>query len=240
MRIENTKYGFIVIIENGIIEKIVCKYDGICTVYFYEKPPKKLGIGCDVYNRQYGIPVSEDGSKLFIGSWAKGEGGNKKGLSAYDIETGSLLWNSPEGRIRSIFVYSTYLIAVKSYSAVFKYDINNGSKTGEIKSGTVDHAFDLGFPYIYVDSFKGKQSIIDVEKMSVVKKYSKKIVNPFNCLSVLIQNAVLDDNVLTISGIEEYPNMDHSKSGGIAFSRVIDTDFNAVDSGLCYYERIKK
>jgi len=226
MRIEYTEYGFTEIIENGIVEKIVCKYGGICTVHFYEKPPKELNVGCDSYNRQYGIPVSEDGSKLFIGSWAKGEGGHKKGLSAYDIETGSLLWNSPDGKIRSIFVYSTYLIAVKSYSAIFKYDINNGSKIGEIKSGTVDHMYDLGFPYVYIDSFKGKQSIVDVEKMSVVKKYNENVVNPSSCLSVLVQNVVLKDNVLTIFGIEEYPNRDYSKSGGVAFSRIIDSDFN--------------
>jgi hypothetical protein len=91
MRIEDTEYSFIEIIENGIVEKIVCKDDGICTVYFYEKPPKELNVGCSSYNRDYGIPVSEDGSKLFTGSWEKGLGGNKKGLCAYDIESGSLL-----------------------------------------------------------------------------------------------------------------------------------------------------
>jgi hypothetical protein len=28
-----------------------------------------------------------------------------------------------------------------------------------------------------------------------------------------------------MSGIEEYPNKDYSKSGGIAFSRIIDANF---------------
>ena len=226
MRIEDIEYGFIEIIDNKIIEKIVCNYDGICTVYFYDRPPQKMNIGCSSYNSDYGIPVSEDGRILFIGSWEKGLGGNKKGLCAYDIESGSLLWNSPDGKIRSIFVYSAYVIALKANGAVFKYNIDNGAKTGEIKSNSIEYMYDLGFPYIYVDAVKGKQCIVDVEKMLVVKKYSGKAVNPSNCLSVLIQDVVLRDNVLTISGMEEYPDMDYSKSGGTAFSRVIDTEFN--------------
>jgi hypothetical protein len=117
------------------------------------------------------------------------------------------------------------LIALKAYGAISKYDINDGSNIGEIKSGSVSSMYDLGFPYLYVNAIKGKQSIIDVEKMVVAKNYSEKIFNPFNCLSVLIQDVALQNNVLTISGIEEYPNKDYSKSGGIAFSRVIDADF---------------
>jgi hypothetical protein len=63
MRVETIKCGFITIIENGIVEKVVCKYDDVCTVHFYKKPPKELNLGCDSYNSQYGTPVSEDGSK---------------------------------------------------------------------------------------------------------------------------------------------------------------------------------
>jgi hypothetical protein len=105
MQIINIDYGFIQIIENNIIEKIVCQYDGICTIYFYDKPPKKINIGCEVYNRQYGISISENGSNLFFGSWGKG-------LLAYDIESGKLLWKSSDRKIRHIFVYTVYLIAL--------------------------------------------------------------------------------------------------------------------------------
>jgi hypothetical protein len=220
MQIERVDGGFWEIIQKRTINKLFCDYNGICTIYFYDKSPKELNVGCSVYNRQYGLQISEDEHNLFVGSW-------EKGLRAYDIESGSLLWKSSDRKIRYIFVYTTYLIALKANGAVFKYDINNGTKIGEIKSGSIEDMYDLGFPYIYVDAVKGKQSIIDVEKMLVVKKYSEKIVNPFNYLSVSIKDIVLRDNVLTISGTEEYPNKDYSKSGGIAFSRVIDSDFGA-------------
>ena len=64
IRIEYIDGGFVEIIENEIVEKAVCNYNGICTVYFNDKdkPPKELNVGCSSYNRPYGIPISDDGS----------------------------------------------------------------------------------------------------------------------------------------------------------------------------------
>jgi len=44
MRIEYIDGGFVEIIKNKIVEKVVCNYNGICTVYFNDKdkPPKEL------------------------------------------------------------------------------------------------------------------------------------------------------------------------------------------------------
>ena len=200
-------------------------YDGKCTVYFRDKTTKELDVGCDSYNSQYGIPLSEDGSKLFVGSWAKDFGGNKKGLHAYDINSGALLWRVNEGKIRHIFVYTNYLIALKAYACIFKIDIDSGAILGQIKSGTIENIFNLGFPYVLADTMSGKLSVIDVEKMLIVRKYSTKTVNPFECLSCVIREAVLNDNKLTIYGFEEYPNKNYDISGSNEFCRIIDTDF---------------
>ncbi|MCC7572638.1 MAG: PQQ-like beta-propeller repeat protein [Candidatus Methanofastidiosum sp.] len=228
MRIENIEDGFMEIIENGVIEKVVCKYDGICTVYFYDKPPKELNVGCSSYNSQYGIPVSVDGSKLFVGSWEKGLGGKEKGLLAYDIASGSLLWRLAEGKIRSIFVYSNYLIVLKAGASIMKLNIDSGVVLEQIKSSAIEHLFDLGFPYALVDAIAGKLSVVDVEEMLIVRKYGSQIVNPSNCLSVLIQDAALHGEALTIYGVEDYPDKNYQLSGPQKFERVIDKNFNAL------------
>ena len=64
--------------------------------------------------------------------------------------------------------------------------------------------------------------------MSVVKKYSSQIINPSKCLSLMISDARLQNNVLSISGLEEYPkkNFDSKAlAGGKVFSRIIDHNF---------------
>ena len=221
MRIEDIEFGFVEIIENAGIEKIECKYNGICTIYFYEGPPVELNVGCSAFNSQYGIPISEDGTRIFVGSW-------EKGLSAYDISSGALLWRFKPGRIRNIFVHSKFVIVSRAYASVVKIDIKTGKMLAEIKSGTLERIFDLGGPYIFADTISGKHCIIDVEKMVLVKKYTSKVVNPFGCLSLMIRNAVLQDNEVSIVGTEEYPKKTFdpkNMAGGKAFLRIIDPCF---------------
>lgn len=219
MRLEPIDGGFVEVIENGIVEKIFCMYDGICTVYFYDKPPKKLNVDCSSYNKQYGIPVSKDGQKLFFSSW-------EEGLFAYDIFSGTILWKMKGTKITSIIVHDTYIITKKYCASIIKLDIDSGEVLAEIKSGTIERDFDLGGSYILVDSIKGKLSVIDTEKMLVVKKYNPKIVNPSNSLSVSIHDATLQGNTLTISGAEEVQtSRTYNETNYKAFNRVIDTDF---------------
>jgi|GEM_PF-2093005 len=219
MRIKYIDGGFIEIIENGIVEKVICDYDGVCTVYFYDKPPKELNVGCSSYNRQFGMPVSDDGCKLFVSSW-------EKGLFAYDIMSGSVLWQLKDKKITSIVVHPTYVVTRKDETSIIKLDIESGKVLAEIKSGTIVSQFDLGGSYILVNSIKGKLSVVDTEKMLIIKKYSPKVVNPSNCLSMLIQNAVLKGNVLIVSGVEDYPNKEYGVSAPRPFERVIDADFD--------------
>lgn len=222
MRIESIDGGFTEIIENGIVEKVICLYDGTCTIYFYDKPPKKLSLGCSSYHSQYGIPVSIDGRKLFIGNWEKEAGGYDKGLHAYDIETESLLWRLGEGKIRQIYVYENYLIVLKAYDSIYKIDIHSGTVLWQIKSGTIENAYDLGYPNVLVDAVKEKLCVLNVEKMSIVKKYgtiyNSKIINPSNSISLVITDASVQGNELTISGFE---------SDQKQFRRIIDADFHS-------------
>jgi hypothetical protein len=219
MRIELVDGGFNEVIKNAVIKEVFCDYNGSCTVHFYEKPPKKLNIGCSSYNRQYGIPVSEDGRTLFISNW-------ETGLFAYDIMSGSVVWHLKDCKITSIVVCQTYVVTQKFGTSIIKLDIGSGEILSEIKSGTIETQFFLNGSYILVNSIKGKLVVVDTDKMTVVKKYNPKVVNPSNSLSILIQNAVLDGNRLSIAGLEDDGQ---GASLGIinqrAFARVIDTNF---------------
>ena len=129
--------------------------------------------------------------------------------------------------MRNIFVYDDYLVFLNSYDSVYKIDISNGEMLGQIKNSAAERIFDLGTPYILVDAPVGKLSIIDTEKMLVVKKYGAKITNPLNCGSFIITDAALQDNTLTIYGHEQPRNTKYNPENmfGWPFERVIDTDF---------------
>ena len=221
MRIENIDFGFVEVIEHSGIEKIICKYNGICTIYFYDRPPCQINIGCSSFNAQYGIPISEDGRKLFVGSW-------EMGLCAYDILSGTQLWKYKSGKIRNIFVYPDFLIVARAYSSVVKVDIETGTLLSEIRSGTLERIFKLDTSFIFADTISGKHSVIDIDKMCVVKKYPAKIINPHNCLSLMVRDAVLKENILTIIGLEEYPQKNFTPNTFVRckpFSRIIDPNF---------------
>jgi WD40 repeat protein len=218
VRIEYTEYGFITKIENSYVDKVLCKYDESCTVYFYDRPSKELKVRCSSYNSQFGLPVSEDGRLLFVSSW-------EEGLFTYDIMSGAILWHLKDKKITSIVVYPSYIITQKFGASIIKLDINNGKILGEIKSGTIEMQFPLSGSYILVNSIKGKLSVVDTDKMLVAKNYSTKIVNPLDCLSLLIQDAQIQNEALMISGIEDYPNKRCESSSPKPFVRAIDSNF---------------
>jgi len=252
MNIKRLKNGFVQYYDNNIVEKIFfeenvikvgtrtiavnnCKTLDVdeqesfreCTVHFHNHQSEKLyNIKFSAFsNSHYGIPVSKDGSKLFVDAWENGISGLKKGISAYDIASDSLIWRFSEGRIGRIFVYSNYLVFFKSLNSIFKVDIDSGAVLGSIKSGTIESLYDLGFPYALANTISGKLSVVDVEKMLVVKKYSKKITNPSNYLSHVIRDVTLRDNMLLISGFEDNPDYSAEFTAPNDFERIIDTDF---------------
>jgi len=75
-------------------------------------------------------------------------------------------------------------------------------------------------PYVLADVPVRKMLAIDTDKMVIIKKYGNKIVNPSNCLGMVIWNVALKDNVLSISGEGK-----GTPNGAPFKDRVIDTDF---------------
>jgi len=217
IKIRQIKNGFEQKFKNNIIEKITYEHldienpnnkSSICKVYFHDNSSKEflLKYFCCVYNNQYGIPVSEDGRKLFIGTW-------DKGLIAYDIASGKIIWKYKPSKIRNIFVYSKYLIVARTSASIVKLDIETGKLLAEIKSGTLEHIYDLGYPYIFAETISGKHSVVDIDDMLIVKKYNPKEVNPKNIL--IFHKVFLQDNNLIVSGV----------NGSKKISKVIDSNF---------------
>ena len=224
LKIESIDGGFIEYIDNSPIEKIICKYDCACTIYYRDKSSKSVNAKCSVYNRQYGIPVSNDGTRLFVGDW-------EKGIYAYDILSGRILWQFMSSRIRNIFVYSEFLVVARAHKGVDKVDLETGKLCASIKSGTLEHIFDLTFPFVFADTISGKHCVIDIEEMRIKKKYSLKVINPFQCLSLMIKDVYLHNNSIIILGTENYPQKKYDSKcaiGGNAFSREIDSCFNPI------------
>ena len=211
--------GFTSVIDNGVVDRITCHYGASCVAYFFDRPPQKLNLHLSPYNAQYGTPVSDDGQMLFISSW-------EEGIVAYSILSNSVCWTLKCKRITSIVVGSSYLVALKKGEMIIKIDINTGRILSEIKSSTIERLFELNNDLILVAAVRGKLSVIDTGTMRIVKQYSKKVVNPANCLSLTIQKATLQNGTLTVYGFEEYPNGDYTACGCKDFLRIIDTDLS--------------
>ena len=224
MKMIDDEFGFEESIKSGVVDRIFCRYDGNCRIYYNDKSYKQLKIMCSFYNSQYGIPISKDGTTLFVGSW-------ENGLTAYDVISGGVLWKYKPGRVRNILVFSDFLIISRANTAVEKIDVKTGELLASIRSGTLERVFDLGFPFIFADTISGKHCIIDILQMEIIKKYSSKTVNPNRCLSIIITDVVLKNNSITISGTEQYPNKHFDAKvldGTEAFSRVIDNSFDTL------------
>ena len=94
-----------------------------------------------------------------------------------------------------------------------------------IQSATIEKAFALTERYLLTDSIKGNVAIIDVMAFCIMKKYRKLIVNPNNCLSIVINNAFLSNNSVVIVGFEEYPEGNINNRSKSVFERIIDPAF---------------
>ena len=147
---------------------MVVEEEGRADVYYYEKSPVSVTVkelGC--YQSQYGLPVSADGTMLYVMNW------DINGVIAYEIATGKIAWKYRPGTIRDILVYDSYIVAHKSNTALIKFDWKTGEILGELKSGTMESCHRLPDPYV-LTCYRGKESIVDTQTMEIVKQYSKK------------------------------------------------------------------
>lgn len=70
----------------------------------------------------------------------------------------------------------------------------SGKILEEIKCPGIEHLINFDDTNCLEWLISGKVCLVNCITMKIVKKYSSKIVNPHNCLSILIQNAAIVNN----------------------------------------------
>ncbi|MBO4414129.1 MAG: hypothetical protein IKX86_04545 [Clostridia bacterium] len=220
MKIRCVKSGFVETPDNPLISKLIIQYDNDteshCTVVFKNKKICKMRIRCSVYNSQYGLQVSRDGTLLFSGTW-------EDGIYAYDIETGTLLWRFPKGKARTMIVSGDDLVVARAYSSVFKLNIYSGEKREtEITTRTLENIYHLSKDLFFLNSYRGRCCIIHYKDFAIEHTFAKAETNPQKCLSFFINNVELSkDNHVVIKGYEDFPNFRYNANSliGKKFSR---------------------
>ena len=192
--------GFMQTYENPLIQAIQYYYNGKCKIYFRDGTIREHFLNHDaVYSSQYGIPLSNDGNLLFVSKW-------ETGITAFDTCSGCVRWNYKSTRIRRVHAYDTYLVADKMDTELLQLRLDTGSVIRRIKSSTIDSFFPLYQEKILVCYIKGKFALVDTREMTIVESFSKKDVNPHNCLSVVITNARLENGKIIVTGFESVKN----------------------------------
>lgn len=216
---DNKKKIFIQRYNDRRIDKIILYDNNSCEIQFNNGIVKALPFSCDsVYCSQYGVPLSTDGSIILFSNW-------ENGLTAYHIDKETILWRYKKSRITKVFICLGYVVAIRYGKSIVKLDLNTGEVCSMIQSATIEKAFALTERYLLTDSIKGNVAIIDVMAFCIMKKYRKLIVNPNNCLSIVINNAFLSNNNVVIVGFEEYPEGNINNRSKSVFERIIDPAF---------------
>lgn len=212
---KRTTEGLIQTYNNSIVYKIMLRFNGDCTISFLNGAEKTWRIPCDpVYIEQYGIPLSADGRFMAIPSW-------EMGISVYSTTTGDRLWTSPDKKIRSIFIYQSYAVALKYRECLLQFDLETGRKNSETRSSSIETAYDLQDGRVLVCSIKGKYAIVRLKDLVIERQFSKSTINPNKCLSVVITGAVVKNGQIILHGFENGSNKNPADRESKTFQRVL-------------------
>ena len=221
MEITRTPDGCTVFPGSPHVDRVLLEYDtGRCTVFFSDGRTSSFIRTWENYHvYMYGLHFSDDGKIMFTGDW-------RKGLFAIDPHNGETIWHYRPPRIRAIFAFPGYLIALRDGRSVIKLDVRTGELLGEITGRSLVSCWLLDGRHVLLDSKGGKLCVVDTESMETVKRYGisgmHSSVNPNNCLSLVIRDARLEEGKLIICGFEEYPNRDYSAACSAEFVRELE------------------
>lgn len=221
MEITRTPETCTVLSPSPLVDRVTLTYDtGLCTVLFRDGSTASFVRKWEDYHVfAYGLCFSDDGMVMYTGDWMKG-------LFAIDSHSGETVWHYRPARIRDIFAFPEYLIALRYGCSVVKLDACTGELLGEFTGRSLVHCWRLDERHLLLDSKNGCLCVLDAETMEIVGKFrrsgAKSKVDPNNCLSLVIRRAWLENGKLHVSGFEEYPNRDFSAAGTTEFVLELD------------------
>lgn len=193
MRIKEIHHGFETIIKDGITKKVVCWYNGTCEVVYEKAANKILNIPVSFFNSQYGVPISGDGKIVYVTSW-------EDGVFAYSVDTNELLWRYKSTRIQDIVYRDDYIVVKKYGESIIKLNAKTGELITLLKSTTISSMYYLRDNYIFIEYYRGKLAVVDIDAMEVVKDYPAGAARIVGYAHHCIQEAYLKKNKLIVEG----------------------------------------
>lgn len=200
MRIVITSDGFVTQYDIGSISaSIVCFSNNTIRFIFKNVAPVKFmlpkKISLEFYQAQFGITVTEDGSKFFIQTW-------EKGLYCFSVRTGEILWHIKENCIEELATFDKHLICSSRKKGLLKIRIEDGSIQEHFSAPSQESVF---IPLENGTFFFGpvkNQYVILTGNFMILSYLSRNDVNPNNFRFFFINDAnSLEDSIL-LSGIE--------------------------------------
>jgi len=198
MKTTKTKTGFIQHYDDELIKQVECNIGtGRCLVHLHDGRVTSVQAHCSIYTTQYGISVSGKHACIFVSSW-------EDGMGCFSAITGEELWRLKGTRYTKVFVYPEYVVVVKFTTALIKLDISNGKEIDRFKGRGIETVFELSKPLLFAGLIRGVYCTVDTTNFEIIKKFDRKIINPNDCLSLVIRSLEVDDENLVISGFEGY------------------------------------
>lgn len=199
MRIERLCDKCILYPEIEAIRRVEVLYDsGQCTILFRDGTSSSFLHDWEAYHvAYYGLSFTRDGKTVFTGSW-------EKGVYALDTASGKIIWHYRCTKIRELFAFSNYLVAMRFGDSLCKIDSTAGTLLGRLSGSAFESCWRLDDKHILIESKYGKLCVVDTDLMQIVHKYGAQVFNPNGCIGLVIQNAWKKNGSVMISGIEEY------------------------------------
>lgn len=199
MRIDRFCDKCILYPETEAIRRVELLYDsGLCTILFRDGTSSSFLHDWEAYHvAYYGLSFTRDGKTVFTGSW-------EKGVYALDTASGKIIWHYRCTKIRELFAFSNYLVAMRFGDSLCKIDSTAGTLLGRLSGSAFESCWRLDDKHILIESKYGKLCVIDTDLMQIVHKYGAQVFNPNGCIGLVIQNAWKKNGSVMISGIEEY------------------------------------
>lgn len=167
-----------------------------------------------VYTRQYGVPLSADGTMMYVCDWFKG-------LTAYDTRSGNEMWRIKRPHIRMTQIFSDYGVTTQYGKGLIQFDLKTGEIRNTIENRQIENMYYLKGELVLVDKFKGSVCVVDCRTMSALKLVPPSVLNPHECLSLVLHNAYVKENNVIIVGCEQYSRTNSKYKKEQQFERVV-------------------
>ena len=166
------------------------------------------------FNRQYGTPISPDGTLVFIGVW-------DKGLFCYSIPDGRLVWKQGPGKVRKILVCDTELIVEMCDRGIYHRKIVDGSISQVIPMSSIGIFYRISENELFAGPKYNQVFLYELPLLKAVGILGIRDLNVRNCLSFVITEARYEGNDLIIRGFENYAGGDIKKNNQVNFERIV-------------------